>query len=232
MVKTFIFACLTFFLSLHGIGQYCTSVGPTSDIDSNVETVDINGESSSINFVGCPGVAGLEDLTINSVTLNAGGNYTLNVQFGTCGNNYNGVGEAWIDFNNDQVFSLGESIGTWSGIPPTALSIFNFIVPAGSFNGTTRMRIVHYEGGSLPIDPCATFTWGSTMDFTVVIQNGVDCTGFLGDDPTDAIVVSSLPYTDMSSNQVCYTSVSSVYPSPDVFYRVIVDSTTPGLTVS
>ncbi|MFT7614520.1 MAG: hypothetical protein ACI9J3_003502 [Parvicellaceae bacterium] len=228
-----VFLIILTFLNGHLFGQFCTSVGPSSNIDSNVESVGLTGEGgANISYVGCPGVIGLQDLTANSATLNSGGNYTLNVQFGTCGNNYNGAGEAWIDYNFDQVFDPSESLGTWTGIPPVSMSNFNFTVPAGAFNGTTRMRIIQQENGSIPLDPCATFSWGSTMDFTIEIQNGVDCSSYFGDDASDAIEVSALPYTDVHSTAICYTSVSTVYPSPDVFYRVILDGTVDQLTVS
>ncbi len=205
-------------LSLIVSSQYCTTGGPTSNIDSNLESLNITGEASSISFVGCPGVLGVQEVLSQSVTLNAGGSYTLNLQFGTCGGNYAGVGEAWIDFNNDGVFSTNESIGTWQGMPPTAASVFNFTVPTSAVNGTGRMRVIQYEGGSLPISPCASFSWGSVTDFTVVIQNGIDCTGIIGDDTNTPIEVNSYPYTNTNNSSGCYSNMNLVYNSPDVFY--------------
>jgi hypothetical protein len=200
--------------------QYCTAVGPTTTIDSNVKSVVLNGASGSINFIGCPGVVGLQDLTILSTTLNAGGNYTASIEFGTCGNNYNGVGEAWIDYDQSGTFDASESIGTWQGIPPAPVQAFNFTVPFGAQNGATRMRVMQYEGGTLPLNPCATFSWGSVTDFTIVITNGVDCSGYVGDDLSDPIVVSALPYIDTNDNSYCYGNQNLVYNSPDVYYQV------------
>jgi len=73
------FPTLVFVFGLLSIslGQYCTQVGPSATIDSNVESVVISGESSSISYTGCPGVIGLQDLTTQIVYLNAGGNYQL-----------------------------------------------------------------------------------------------------------------------------------------------------------
>ena len=31
---------------------------------------------------------------------------------------------------------------------------------------------MQYEGGSLPLDPCASFTWGSVVDFSINISGG------------------------------------------------------------
>lgn len=216
-IFTFLLASSTSF------SQYCTSVGPTTTIDSNLQSFSLTGESATaINYTGCPGVIGLEDKTsTQSVSLNAGSNYTAYAQFGTCGGNYTGVGSAWIDFNSNQVFEPSELIGTWSGIPPTALSTWNFTVPSGAITGTTRLRVIQREGGSLPIDPCSSFSWGSVTDFTVNIGGGMDCSGYLGQTYSDPRVVSALPFSETHSNQVCYFNNFTVYGSPDVYYRLL-----------
>lgn len=213
---------LGIFLCLFSIsyGQYCTSnVGPTSTVDSNVELVQITGASGNINFIGCPAVIGVQDLTTLSVALNAGSTYVLNVKFGTCGGNYAGVGEAWIDFDQNGNFDPYESIGTWTGTPPVAISTFTFTVPANAQNGTSRMRVMQREAGILPLDPCGTYSWGSVMDFGITIGNGIDCTGYIGDDENDPILVNSLPYTDAHDNSFCYSNNNYVYPSPDIYYK-------------
>jgi len=204
----------------HSASQYCTQVGPTATIDSNVESVDITGESSSITYTGCPGVLGLQDLTSQIVYLNAGGNYQLDVQFGTCGGNYAGAGQVWIDFDQSGNFDANESVGTWSGLPPVSLSVFNFSVPSGAQNGLTRMRVMQREQGTLPLDPCGTFSWGSVTDFGVFIQNGIDCSGFSGDNQAEAIVISTLPYDTVANTSVCYSNQNAVYPSPDMFFKI------------
>ncbi len=218
MTKQILFSSFFFFTVAYG--QYCTSnVGPTSNADSNVELVQINGALGNINFVGCPAVIGVQDLTALSVTLNAGSPYILNVKFGTCGGNYAGVGEAWIDFDQNGNFDPYESIGTWTGTPPVALSSFNFVVPANAQNGITRMRVMQHEAGTLPLNPCATYSWGSVMDFGITIGNGIDCTGFIGDDQNDPILVNALPYTDTRNSSFCYSNNNYVYPSPDIYYK-------------
>jgi hypothetical protein len=151
--------------------QYCVNGGPTNDEDSNVESVEIIGENNtSINYIGCPAVIGIEDQTSLYVDLNSGSSYTLDVQFGTCDDNYASVGEVWIDFNQDAIFDTSESIGSWSGTPPVSISNFTFTVPSNSLSGYSRIRVIQLEGGSLPIDPCASFQYGSVVDFTVGIN--------------------------------------------------------------
>ena len=154
-----------------GKSQYCLNGGPTDDEDSNVESVEIIGENNTlINYIGCPAVLGVENQTSLYVNLNSGSSYTLDVQFGTCDDDYASVGEAWIDWNQDEIFDTSESIGTWSGTPPDSMSNFLFTVPSNAVNGNTRMRVIQYEAGALPIDPCATFQWGSVVDFSININ--------------------------------------------------------------
>lgn len=235
MIRTLLLSTLL----IHSISvsaQYCMSGGPSSEIDSNLEWLTLNGASGSINFTGCSGptqgVLGVEEYLTQTAFLNAGGNYTVNLQFGTCGNNFSGVGEAWIDFNLDGTFDASESIGTWQGTPPTAASAFNFTVPGGASNGQSRMRVMHYESGTLPLNPCASFTWGSVTDFSVYIQNGIDCSGYTGDDWSDPRIISSLPFNENHNSATCYTNQNTVYNSPDVFYLIEVPSNTAALNIS
>jgi len=218
-----------------GIGSCSISTcdaGPTSGIDSNLESFFLLGNTSQINYTGCPGVLGVEDQTLLSADLSAGGNYTASLQFGTCGNNYVGAGQAWVDWNQNGVYEPTETIGVWTGTPPTASVFFSFPVPGGAFSGTTTMRVTQQEGGSIPLDPCASFSWGSVVEFSIVITGGVDCTGFDGDNSTTAIVVPSIPFVDTSSTTMCYSSQSIVYNSPDVFYKFGVNPLAATTTVS
>ncbi len=209
-------------LSASSIAQYCTTGGPNSTVDSNVQLVRIVGQGDSIRHIGCPGVLGVQNLTNLSTTLNAGNSYSLSVQFGTCNGNYLGSGEVWIDYDQSGSFDLSESIGTWTGVPPTPISVFNFTVPFSVQNGPTRMRVTQQEGSSTtPLDPCAAFTWGSVMDFTINFTGGVDCSAYIGDDTADPVIVPSLPYTNNGDNSYCYGNQNLVYPSPDVYYLVL-----------
>lgn len=224
------FSCLSFI----SFGQYCTSGGPTTTVDSNVESVLINGDAGAINIPdACPGVVGVQNHTNLSVTLGVGSNYDLIVQFGTCGGNYAGYGEAWIDYNSDGAFDISESLGTWQGTPPASITTFNFTVPVGVTSGITRMRIMHREGNtSLPLDPCASYSWGSVMDFSVNLTGGIDCSAYLGDEMSDAIVIPTLPFADSNDNSYCYSNQNPVYNSPDIFYRLIPANNVGSITAS
>ena len=199
--------------------QYCMLAGPTSTVDSNVKSVQMSGVVGTISHLGCPGVLGVQNLTTQNVTLNAGNTYSLSVEFGTCGGNYAGAGQVWIDFDQNMVFDPSESVGTWVGTPPSVVTVFVVNVPANAQNGITRMRITQKEQGVLPLDPCASFQWGSTMDFGITIASGMDCSGFIGDNSNDPIIVSAIPFTDSRDNSYCYSNDNLVYNSPDIYYR-------------
>ncbi|MGB0932879.1 MAG: GEVED domain-containing protein [Lishizhenia sp.] len=226
------FSSVIVFASFVGHAQYCTNTGPTTTIDSNVESVSLLGDAGTLIYTGCPAILGLEDQTNLGVLLTPGASYILEVQFGTCGGNYAGAGQIWIDYNQNQNFEANESIGTWEGNIPTPLSQFAFTVPNLVPQGTTRMRVMHREGGSIPLNPCETYPWGSVVDFTVQFQNGIDCSSYLGNLPTDPIEVDNIPYVDTNSTEICYGSQSTIYSSADVFYRIPISQfNAPQLTI-
>ena len=161
--------------------QYCSG-GPSSTADSNVGSVSLVGQSSNINYTGCPGVTGLEDQTSMVADLIAGTQYTIDVDWSTCGGNYGGAGSVWIDYNGNFTFEANEVIGDWSGTPSVSSS-YTFTVPVNAVNGTQRLRVMQQEGGVLPLNPCGTYTWGSLTDFNVDISGSNGCY-----DPTDLTV--------------------------------------------
>ncbi|NOQ72322.1 MAG: T9SS type A sorting domain-containing protein [Crocinitomix sp.] len=147
--------------------QYCTG-GPGSTGDTNLQAVDLVGESSSISYVGCsPAVTGLELKLDEVADLTIGADYTIDLSWGSCGGNYNNGGNVWIDFDHSDTFDADEIIATkaYNNIP-TIMSP-TFTVPADAVEGPTRMRVMQHEGGSPPLNPCASMTWGSKVDFTI-----------------------------------------------------------------
>lgn len=191
-----------------GSGAYCTAIGPSSVFDSNVQSVSLTGNTVDINYTGCPGVTGLEDLTATQqADLSPGQTYTGSIQFGTCGGNFGGAGEAWIDWNQNGTFEPTESVATWTGTPPAAATALNITVPTGIAPGARRMRVIQQESGSLPINPCASFTWGSAVDFTITVGPvPVLCTA-VGPSSTADSNVESVTFNGLSSN-ISYTGCS------------------------
>lgn len=220
------------FGGLNAFGQYCILGGPTTNADSNVESVIFTGVSGGINHVGCPSQIGVEVYLNESTTLSAGSSYSLQVDFGTCGGNFAGAGTVWIDFDQSETFTQNEIVGTWVGTPPALPVLFNVSVPNNAHNGATRMRVTQQEAATLPLNPCATFQWGSVMDFGITIINGLDCGAFAGDDLASAIEVPSLPYQDTVDLAYCYGNQNLVYDSPDVFYKLLLNPTMQQVSVN
>ena len=179
-MKKFLLLISIIFFSWQANSQSYCAGGPSSQFDTNVESVDLVGETTTIAYLGCnggSGVSGVEDQTSQIADLIAGNTYTIDIQFGTCGGNYGWAAEAWIDYNLDFTFQASESIGTATGNGGTGpLSSFTFTVPSDAINGTSRLRVVQWEGGSLPLNPCASFTYGSVTDFGISVSGGVDIT--------------------------------------------------------
>lgn len=160
---------------------YCAA-GPTSTVDSNLDSIGITGDlGTSIEFLNsCPGITGVNDQTqAGTLELEAGVSYDLTFVFGTCGGNFGNGGEVWIDYDGSGTFDASESIGSASATPPST-STFNFTVPLTVADGSTvAMRAMQQEGGGgvPPMDPCATYNWGSVVDFAVSFTNSNPCPG-------------------------------------------------------
>lgn len=156
---------------------YCAS-GATNTADSEIENVTLVGYSTTIsNNTTNACTTGVNNYTAMSADLQVGGTYTVAVEFGDCdgGTQYDGVGGVWIDWNNDGDFlDANETIGTALVAVSGGNVIQNFTinVPGGQPIGNYRMRIVQTEGGTLgTINPCGTFAYGSTEDYTLQVVN-------------------------------------------------------------
>ncbi|NRA13196.1 MAG: hypothetical protein HRT57_14705 [Crocinitomicaceae bacterium] len=205
MIKTLL-TTLIISISLLAHSQYCITGGPSSTGDSNLESLIFTGTSGGLNYTGCPGVIGVEEYFSQSTTVDAGMAYIMTLAFGTCGGNYNNVATVWIDFNANNLFEPSEAVITWTGTPPMAAANYVINIPAGAMTGPTRMRVMQAEGQALPLDPCVAFTWGSVTDFYIEIENGIDCTGYIGDDASDPRPVPSIPFFEAYDNSFCYSN--------------------------
>lgn len=158
-----------FALPLIGNAQYCEGGGPSYTGDSNLEDAFLAGETSSISYTGCPGVAGVELRLEETADLVILSTYTADITWGRCGSwDYSKSGRAWIDFDGNGTFDGDEVIGSISYSSPTVSDSYDFTVPADAVVGTTRMRVMVQESGAAT-DPCASFNWGSVTDFSIEI---------------------------------------------------------------
>ncbi len=169
---------------------YCTPAYATScsGLSMPVSIANLVGASGAINdpssTCGSSGANYTDRYASTTVTLAAGATYTVSIG----GNSYSGSysSQAWIDYNDDGVFSASESVGgglTSSGTTTFTGTPFNTVVytiPSTATNGTHRLRLVgNYSGccGGNPfpnISPCITtaVTYGETRDYKVVITGG------------------------------------------------------------
>lgn len=77
---------------------------------------------------------------------------------------------AWIDFNNDEIFSASEQILAVSGT--TEQNVYaSFNIPADVYTGASgvKMRVSLKVGNELP-EPCESFSFGEVEDYTVVFE--------------------------------------------------------------
>jgi len=162
---------------------YCAS-NATSSADSICAGVHLE---TIVNDT--PGVcAQYSDFTAISTDLTRGATYPVEVVTGTCGGCFGKWSKVFVDWNQDgDLTDAGEeafSSGPSSGCPNTRTG--NITVPVGAALGPTRMRVVVREGGTqASTQPCGTYTWGETEDYTVNILeappegaccDGVTCT--------------------------------------------------------
>ena len=112
------------------------------------------------------------DFTTQSTSVEQGGVYQLNVKVNTDGN-WTVNTKAWVDWNQNYVFevgeeySLGSALNTTNGI--TSLSPLNITVPSGATLGETRMRIVSVEASDPVPLACGTQLYGEAEDYKLSI---------------------------------------------------------------
>lgn len=160
---------------------YCIptyTIGKTDgDLISNISisgtTLANNSGTAQVNpsytfFEGSPNL---------TATFIQGGAYTVTVTVGTWGTQ--GIA-AWIDYNDDQVFSPSERIGFTAGtigtgtgglpIPANHTASFGIQLSCASVPGKFRMRVrdVYNQSGNA-IDPCNSQSYGETEDYDVTI---------------------------------------------------------------
>ncbi|MCC7533179.1 MAG: T9SS type A sorting domain-containing protein, partial [Bacteroidia bacterium] len=107
--------------------------------------------------------ASLDYIYYNNLSTNlyAGGSYNLT------GTIYNGGTEmvaAWIDYNNDGIFSAAEKLGEYTGLTFT----IPFTVALNATPGMYRLRVRNVYN-TINIDPCINYSYGETEDYNVVI---------------------------------------------------------------
>lgn len=142
--------------------SYCTASGTNSSYEwiQKVILGSINNTSGNNG--------GYANYTNLSTNITAGSAYTINLTPGFAGAAYTEYWRVWIDYNGDLDWAdAGEQVAQGTGSSVVNLS---FTVPAGTPNGTKRMRIAMKYGGYA--GACGTFTYGEVEDYNVVVGGG------------------------------------------------------------
>lgn len=149
---------------------YCipTSANGTADGDfiNGVSIGSINNTNSG--GVGQPTYSNLSSTW--STGLIRGSGQTITIQGGTYFPNRYAV---WIDYDQNNTFSLNEKLGEFQTTAGGQTQNINFTVPVNANLGTTRMRVRGVFAGTgepVPVEPCFNYTYGETEDYSVVVQ--------------------------------------------------------------
>ena len=150
---------------------YCTpSYSTACSVGDLISNVTLNGETVNLNNGTACSSGGYGDYTnLNHPDLIQGNGYTVTVGT-TYTPGYENV-RIWIDYDNDGTFSNSEEIGAALSSYPGGIGAatpFSFTVPPNASTGMRRMRVrlVYY---TTAIDPCSSYTYGETEDYTVNI---------------------------------------------------------------
>ena len=174
---------------------YCTS-SSTSVADEEILNVTLSTlNNSSTCTTTAPGPGSVANMYSNYTTsvaapiLSPGVVYPFSVEIGTCNGNYNNWTKAWIDFNQNGLFTdpreMVYSSTTFTNGPH--IETGTVTVPTGTPQGLTRMRVVNVETTlATSVNPCGTYTWGETEDYFVNISAPPTCP-----QPTAPTLVSS-----------------------------------------
>ncbi|CAN5313792.1 hypothetical protein BH09BAC5_BH09BAC5_01020 [soil metagenome] len=144
-----------------GYSVACSSGDFINNFSTTLGTTNITNLNS-----GCNGLPNnyIDYSATQYVSCSPGNTFNFNVQAGSSWSQGFGI---WIDYNNNGSFlDPGEFVWN-SGTSSTSAFIGSITVPI-SASGVVRMR-VRCEFAGVPLDPCATLSFGETEDYGVVL---------------------------------------------------------------
>lgn len=145
--------------------SYCTPVYASGTVQGDyIKRVGIGGIN---NITGGTGQPSYFDYTNLTTTLNAGQSVTLTLEFNEVNPMYYRV---WIDYNQSGTFEPSEVLSQ-NAVNP-GITTISTNISANAYGGPTRMRVRCASHTNTNIDPCASYNYGQTEDYTIIIQNG------------------------------------------------------------
>ncbi|MGR6086655.1 MAG: GEVED domain-containing protein [Arcticibacter sp.] len=186
---------------------YCAS-GATSTADEEISNVSIGTlNNSSVCGTLAPDAGSVAykysnyTVSVAAPALERGNSYTISATQTSCGGPYGNVIGAWIDYNQNGVFTdPGEQILLSAYVTGNQTATASVLIPANATPGNTRMRVVTVESSS--VSPCGTYTWGETEDYTVNITIPAPCI-----DPPNAGVVSASAASVCSGSAISFSNL-------------------------
>lgn len=156
--------------------SYCTPTSETGTAAGDYINGVILGSINNTNSGGtsAPTYSNLTSTWSTGIT--RGSPQTISIQGGSYSpDRY----AAWIDYNRDNIFSTSEKLGEFTTSAPNQTQSINFTVPNSADLGPTRLRVrgVYVAVGEpSPVDPCYSYAYGETEDYSVVVQlnTGID----------------------------------------------------------
>jgi hypothetical protein len=151
------------------------------DLISNVEIVGTTLANNTGFVAGGPSYTFFTGQPNYTATLVPSASYSVNISTGEYGSQ--GYA-AWIDYNDDGLFSFDERIGFTENLVGTGLTqgqindstTFTISLACNPPAGNHRLRIrgVYFEDGNM-IDPCNEYGYGETEDYIVTITAAPSC---------------------------------------------------------
>ncbi len=105
--------------------------------------------------------------------------YSFAMSIGSCSYSYSNVSKAYIDFNQNGIFTDAGEMVYASTTPGTGAHTESAMItiPVGAMLGTTRMRVITMQtySSTNDITPCGTYGYGETEDYYVTIAPVPTC---------------------------------------------------------
>jgi hypothetical protein len=191
--------------------SWCTPTGSTTYYLTNVTTT-----GGATNFTNATGASAggygnySNTLSCSNIT-GTPTNITLTSNFGS------DLFFCWIDWNNDLDFlDANEAVFASSTYAASYTGVIN--IPAGTTNGTYRMRVANSYIGSAPV--CGPNSWGEYEDYSFIVLT--NCTG------TPPAPVANVT----GATPICYGSTTTLNGTISAIYGGVsyqwAMSTTPG----
>jgi len=144
------------------------------DLISNVEIIGTTLSNNSGSSAENPSYTYFSGEPNYTAELQAGGIYELAITVGSYGEQKQA---AWIDYNDDTIFTQNERVG-YSTAPVNGgeTGTFSIQLACDAPVGIHRLRIRDvYNINAITMDPCLTYDYGEAEDYDIIITAGEQC---------------------------------------------------------